>query len=121
MDTMQHEHAQDHEHDEDDYNGPALVFTADREITVDVVLRGNFQPIDGRFRWYGRTRPSAELDELTGGKKARVVLRTEQGEAAADLSEPDPWGRYRITGTGAPPFHVPDEHELDLDAAGERG
>ncbi len=110
-----------HEHDEDDYNGPALIFTAEREITVDVVLRGNFQPIDGRFHWYGRTRPSSELDELTSGKKVQVVLRTERGEAAAHLSEPDPWGRYRITGTGTPPFDVPDEHDLDLDAAGERG
>ena len=68
-----------HEHDEDDYRGPATLVADDREIPVEVVLRGHFQPIDGRFHWYGR------------------------------LSASDPWGRYRITGTGKPPFAVPQE------------
>ncbi|WP_317891391.1 DUF4873 domain-containing protein [Saccharopolyspora pogona] len=37
------------------------------------------------------------------------MLRTRTGEAAGTLSNPDPWGRYRITGTGRPPFPIPTE------------
>jgi hypothetical protein len=31
-------------------------------------------------------------------------LRTPYGEAQARLSDVDPWGRYRVTGSGRPPF-----------------
>ncbi|NHD17966.1 DUF4873 domain-containing protein [Actinopolyspora sp. BKK1] len=106
MEQFEHEqqHDEHDEHDEHDYLGSAVVFTADAEVTVDVVLRGNFQPIDGRFHWYGRTGPDEKLDELTGGRRVEVVLRTPHGEAAATLSDPDPWNRYRLTGSGRPPF-----------------
>ena len=33
-----------------------------------------------------------------------VVLRTPHGDAAGRLSDRDPWGRYRVSGTGRPPF-----------------
>ncbi|QUH00316.1 DUF4873 domain-containing protein [Saccharopolyspora erythraea] len=97
---------QEHDHDEDDYRGPATVFDESREIGVQVVLRGHFEPIDGRFHWYGRVAASEAVDALTGGRKARVALRTPDGEAVGTLSDPDPWGRYRITGVGRPPFAV---------------
>jgi hypothetical protein len=35
------------------------------------------------------------------------VLRTPQGEATGEVSDPDPWRRYRITGVSTPPFAVP--------------
>ncbi|MFC7343160.1 DUF4873 domain-containing protein [Saccharopolyspora griseoalba] len=91
---------------EDDYRGPATIRAEDRELAAEVVLRGFFQPIDGKFHWYGRAAADAAIDELAGGRKTAVVLRTPDGEAPATLSEPDPWGRYRITGTGKPPFAV---------------
>jgi hypothetical protein len=34
------------------------------------------------------------------------VLRTPDGEASGQLSDPDTWGRYRIAGTSRPPFAV---------------
>lgn len=98
-----------HEHDEDDYRGPAILVADDREIPVEVVLRGHFQPIDGRFHWYGRLSASDSVRQAAEGKRKTVVLRTEVGEASGTLSDPDPWGRYRITGTGKPPFAVPQE------------
>lgn len=111
------------EHDdnsEDDYRGAAVVFTSDDEAHVEVVLRGYFEPIDGRFHWYGRIAANAEVDRLTGGRRKEVVLRTPQGEAAATLADPDPWNRYRVSGTGHPPFEL--ETDLaELDAAEERG
>lgn len=96
-------------HDEHDYLGSAVVFTADAEVAVDVVLRGNFQPIDGRFHWYGRAEADEKLDELTAGRRVEVVLRTPHGDAAATLSDPDPWNRYRVTGLGRPPFPLDTE------------
>ncbi|SDJ71252.1 protein of unknown function [Actinopolyspora mzabensis] len=97
------------EHGDDDYNGSAVVFTAERQAEVEVVLRGNFQPIDGRFHWYGRVTGDGELDELVAGRRAEVVLRTPHGDAVATLSDPDPWNRYRITGLGRPPFPAGSE------------
>jgi hypothetical protein len=99
------------EPDEDDYRGPAAVHAEDREVAVEVVLRGHFQPIDGRFHWYGRLAAHESVDELAARRKKDVVLRTPAGEATGTLSDPDPWGRYRITGTGRPPFSIPPEVE----------
>ena len=87
---------------------PASVLLPDGEpIPVQVTLAGAFQPIDGRFHWYGRIAATDQLpDELSG---TSVVLRTAYGEAVGRLSDTDPWGRHRISGTGTPPFDV----ELD--------
>lgn len=92
-----------------DYQGSATVILEDQEVTVDVALRGHFQPIDGRFHWYGRVSGNAALEELVQGRKKAITVRTAVGEAPASLSDPDPWGRYRITGTGTPPFDLATE------------
>jgi hypothetical protein len=96
----------DDDHD-DGYTGSATVVVAERELTVEVDLRGHFQPIDGRYHWYGRLRPNQELADVCGGRKTAATLRTPVGRAAGELSDPDPWGRYRIAGVGTPPFPVP--------------
>ncbi|GHF23557.1 DUF4873 domain-containing protein [Amycolatopsis deserti] len=93
--------------DEDGYTGPATVVVDGAEVPVEVELRGHFQPIDGYYRWYGRIAPNARLDELCGGRKKKGEIRTPDGSAAGELSDPDPWGRYRILGTSTPPFTVP--------------
>lgn len=98
--------AEEAAHEEHDYSGEALVLTEHREIAVEVVLRGYFEPIDGRYHWYGRLRPNDEITELAASRKVQVVLRTPAGEAVGTLSEPDPWGRYRVLGVGRPPFPV---------------
>ena len=92
--------------DEDGYTGPATVVVEGREIAVEVRLRGQFQPIDGYYRWYGRIAPNPELDALCGGRKKTGQIRTPDGSATGELSDPDPWGRYRILGTSTPPFEV---------------
>lgn len=93
--------------DEDGYEGPATLVVADVEFAVTVVLRGVFEPVDGRYHWYGRIRSDAALAEKIGGRKGAGVLRTPFGTADGTLSDPDTWGRYRITGTSRPPFAVP--------------
>jgi hypothetical protein len=93
--------------DEDGYEGRATLRVAGTELTVDVILAGNFEPIDGRYHWYGRVLASAELTGLVGSRKAVASIRTPHGEADGRLTDPDPWGRYRVSGTGRPPFPVP--------------
>ena len=74
------------------------------EVPVEVSLRGAFQPLDGRYHWYGRIAPSELLPSTLSGSE--VVVRTPYGEGAGRLSDVDPWGRHRISGTGRPPFEV---------------
>jgi hypothetical protein len=85
------------------YAGPAQLVGADRTVAVAVSLRGMFQPIDGLYHWYGRVDRHADVDALVRGGTT-AVLRTPYGEAETRLSDVDPWGRYRVTGSGRPPF-----------------
>jgi hypothetical protein len=94
-------------HPEDDgYSGQATLVVAGQEFRVTVQLRGHFQPIDGFYRWYGRIAPDQALAEVVQGRKTQATLRTPGGESPAELSDPDPWGRYRVTGSSTPPFVV---------------
>ncbi|MFC4853310.1 DUF4873 domain-containing protein [Actinophytocola glycyrrhizae] len=93
--------------DEDGYAGEATLTVDGAELTVTVTLRGNFEPVDGRYHWYGRIQPHVALTEKTTGRKATGFLRTPHGSAEGLLSDPDTWGRYRISGTSRPPFEVP--------------
>lgn len=91
--------------DEDGYTGSATLTLDGTSLTVEVVLRGNFEPVDGRYHWYGRIQPHPSLS--VGPRKPDAMLTTPFGEAVGVLSDPDTWGRYRITGTSRPPFDVP--------------
>ena len=92
----------------EEYAGQARVSTGSNvgdgsTVEVDVNLRGHFEPLDGRFHWYGRIRASEELSAQVASGDT-VVLTTPGGSAEGRLSDVDPWGRFRITGTGRPPF-----------------
>ena len=80
------------------YDGPARI----ARTTVAVRLRGHFEPIDGRFHWYGRIATTPALEARASG--STVTLATPHGEAEGRLSDVDTWGRFRISGTGRPPF-----------------
>jgi hypothetical protein len=90
---------------EERYDGPAELLGDGEPVPVEVTLRGLFQPIDGRYHWYGRVARHDEVDELVRSG-ASVTLRTSYGQATGRLSDRDPWGRYRVAGTGRPPFPV---------------
>lgn len=89
--------------DEPGYDGPAELLSRHRSVRVAVRLRGVFQPIDGKYHWHGRVAADPSVAELARSG-APVVLRTPEGQAPARLSDEDPWGRFRVTGTGRPPF-----------------
>jgi hypothetical protein len=92
----------------EDYDGPARLVLDDRELDVRVRLSGRFEPISGRYQWAGRLSPT---DELSAALHPNIPVRlcTEEGEADASIREEDPWGGFRICGTGRPPFTVPVE------------
>ena len=70
---------------------------------VEVHLRGHFEPLDGRFHWYGRVAADDDL-AARHPSGSMVVLTTPGGRAEGRLSDVDPWGRFRISGTGRPPY-----------------
>jgi hypothetical protein len=99
----------DDRHDEDGYAGAATLTVGGRDFRVEVTLRGEFQPIDGRYHWYGRVARHDELTAALGPARAPGVLRTPEGSAPCDLSDPDPWQRYRVAGISTPPYATAGE------------
>jgi hypothetical protein len=92
--------------DGDRYAGPATLRIGDTAFAVQADLRGQFEPIDGRYHWYGRL---AQSDELTAGMqqgRATGLLSTPEGAAECELYDPDPWERYRVAGISTPPFRA---------------
>ena len=92
--------------DEDGYDGPAELLTGDGAVAVTVKLAGHFDPISGRYSWYGRVTGSPDVQALLEAGVREAVLRTPHGEAGTALTDVDPWGRPRVEGFGRPPFEV---------------
>jgi hypothetical protein len=91
---------------DDGYEGPAELRTDDATIPVTVTLAGHFDPISGRYSWYGRVAASPEVAALVEAGVREVRLRTPYAEVATALSDVDPWGRPRVAGLGPAPFDV---------------
>ena len=103
--------------DDDGYQGPATLTVDGRDLPVQVLLDARHEPQDGKLHWFGRmtlegdpTEP-ALLSALTS-TTSHIELSTAAGRSEARIGDLDPWGRYRVTGVGAPPFAV-DEPTLD--------
>lgn len=98
-----------HDLADDGYDGAAELLDGERAISVVVTLRGQFEPVSGSYRWYGRVAADPEVAAwLVEGVRA-VTLRTPFGAVETTLSDVDPWGRPRVHGFGAAPFAVTDE------------
>lgn len=92
--------------DEDGYVGPAELIAGTSTIPVEVHLRGHFDPISGKYSWYGRVAATPEVTALADGSARTVRLRTPHAEVETALSDVDPWGRPRVEGFGNAPFEV---------------
>ncbi len=92
--------------DGDGYRGPATVTVDGVDHAVDLHVLGHFEPVDGRYHWYGRIAVHDGLDAALAGRTATVRVTTPVGSAEGELSDVDPWGRYRLAGTSTPPYPV---------------
>ena len=73
-----------------------------------MTLRGHFDPISGKYSWYGRVAATPEVAALVEHGARKVRLRTPHAEVETALADVDPWGRPRVEGLGAAPFPVLD-------------
>jgi hypothetical protein len=105
------------DHIDPGYDGPLTIRLADQSLQLQGRLRGQFDPIDGRYHWYGRLEQSEELASLLTRTSAEVHVVTPGAEAVGTLGDADVWGRLRVAGSGRPPFELPDLDE-DEDGAG---
>jgi Domain of unknown function (DUF4873) len=87
--------------DHDGYEGPATLTVDGRDVPVHVLLDARHEPQDGKLHWFGRMTLPGPVEGLTSG---RTELSTAGGRSEARVGEVDPWGRYRVTGVGMPPF-----------------
>ncbi|MDA0562843.1 DUF4873 domain-containing protein [Streptomonospora sp. S1-112] len=95
--------------DEEEYHGPAELDFGDSAATVEAHVAGHFDPLVGAYRWVGRVSASPRVAEAVAAGATAVLVRTPEGhEGRGTLSGPDVWGGYRVEGTGAPPFAVPE-------------
>jgi hypothetical protein len=92
--------------DDDGYDGPAELIDGTTSVPVEVALRGHFDPISGKYNWYGRVAATPAVAALVAGGARKVRLRTPHAEVETALSDVDPWGRPRVEGFGAAPFEV---------------
>jgi cation diffusion facilitator CzcD-associated flavoprotein CzcO len=90
------------------YRGPATLLLAEgaTAFAVDAELRGKFEPVDGRYHWYGRLAADTALAAAVPLGRAAGTIITPAGTADCELSDPDPWLRYRISGVSTPPFPI---------------
>ncbi|GIE94676.1 DUF4873 domain-containing protein [Paractinoplanes rishiriensis] len=91
--------------DEEEYRGPATVRVGEADLPVEVRLSAHFEPLEGRFRWAGRTTPDQVLRErVSGGLREATLTIPGSEKQKVRLSEPDPWGGVRLSGIGKPPW-----------------
>ena len=50
--------------DSDGYRGPAELIDGDRVLAVQIELAGHFDPISGKYSWYGRVAASPEVTAI---------------------------------------------------------
>ena len=68
--------------EDDGYEGLAVLVVEGRtEFTLRATLTGGFQPLDGRYRWYGRLEAHEELTRLVSNNVDALPGRFETSGA----------------------------------------
>ncbi|WP_157494690.1 DUF4873 domain-containing protein [Kutzneria sp. 744] len=92
------------EHGDEGYTGDAVLVAGDREVTVRAVLRGYFQPIDGRYHWYGPARPDQTVTDLVEGGRKERLLWHERGRPPRRCCPTRTRGSVILVGRDVPVF-----------------
>ena len=83
--------------------------TATTVVAVAVRLAGHFDPISGKYSWYGRVAAAPAGRRAGRGRRADgPAAHAARRGRRPTLSDVDPWGRPRVEGFGAAPFEVLD-------------
>ncbi|WP_181762831.1 DUF4873 domain-containing protein [Rhodococcus spelaei] len=95
------------------YSGAATLSRGEVALAVTVHLNGHFEPLDGKYHWHGRIVGDG-VETLKLPDRHPLLLTLVGGPATpATLAEQDPWGNYRIAGTGTPPYRL-EPVEVDV-------
>jgi hypothetical protein len=86
------------------YRGPATLGLGDRDIEIHVRLSARFEPVEGRYRWAGRTQSDDDLLARVRAGAREATLQIAGAAVPAKLGEPDAWGGVRLSGVGAAPW-----------------
>jgi len=90
---------------DEEYRGPATLVVGNSSTTLEVRLSAHFEPIEGRYRWAGRTEPDEELlARVRAGARAATVRINRGVGVTVRLGEPEPGGGVRLIGIGKPPW-----------------
>ncbi|WP_262491024.1 DUF4873 domain-containing protein [Mycobacterium simiae] len=92
---------------DDAYDGDATLEVAGIRHSVQVRLRGHFDPIDGNYHWQGTV-----FDRLPHNLLHRtraVTVTVGQRSAPARIVEQTPWGGHCVSGVGVPPYMSSDQ------------
>jgi Domain of unknown function (DUF4873) len=87
--------------DEESYEGPATLTTADTCAQVRVLLAGHIEPIDGQYHWQGTVFDRLPMELV---RARTVTLTVGEHSAPARITEETPQSTHSIAGVGAPPF-----------------
>ncbi|ASU82843.1 DUF4873 domain-containing protein [Nocardiopsis gilva YIM 90087] len=107
--------------EEEEYRGAVtlLILSEGGEpatVALDAHLAGHFDPLTGAYRWVGRLSPDPAVTSAFEQGRTEVVVRAADGrEGRGSLGEPNVWGGHTVTGTGTPPFAVPEVDPDDGD------
>lgn len=97
--------------EEEEYAGPVTVRFGGTGAGIEVRahVAGHFDPLTGAYRWTGRLDPHpAVTGEVRAGRRS-VTVRTPDGhEGTGTLADANLWGGHPVSGTGTPPFAVPE-------------
>ena len=87
----------------EEYAGPAPWYRRPAtRLEVEADLRGRFDPIDGRFHWYGRLAASPTSTRSAPERPSRSRPSTARAEGGSATSTPGVGSR--VSGVGPPPF-----------------
>jgi len=90
---------------DEEYRGPATLVIGGEPTIVEVRLSVRFEPLEGRYRWAGRTGPDeALLARVRAGLREAIVQIGGRASVPGRLGDPDPWGGVRVSGVGRPPW-----------------